>query len=192
MKSPFHAILHFDFRERTVAHAMSEALPFMQVPAKLDGYAAAGNHGFDPFGFTDVFNVDWLREAEIKHGRVAMLAVCGFAHTDLGWTLPGEMHKVSSIAAHDVALSYGSMQQIFYWVGIFEVVSAIAINQMITEESGRKPGDFGLDPFNLCGTPEKEAKMKLAETVHCRLAMFAFSGMVTQAVLTGNGFPYLA
>ena len=32
--------------------------------------------------------------------------------------------------------------------------------------------------------------MKLKEITHCRLAMFAFSGVVTQAVLTGKGFPY--
>jgi hypothetical protein len=32
--------------------------------------------------------------------------------------------------------------------------------------------------------------MKLKEITHCRLAMMAFSGMVTQAVLTQGPFPY--
>lgn len=36
----------------------------------------------------------------------------------------------------------------------------------------------------------KQADMELKEVVHCRLAMLAFSGMVTQAVLTNSGFPY--
>ena len=49
---------------------------------------------------------------------------------------------------------------------------------------------FGLDPLDFCSTPEKAADMKLKEITHCRLAMFAFSGVVTQAVLTGKGFPY--
>jgi len=163
----------------------------MQTPENLESYAGAGNYGFDPLGFTDWIKVDYLSEAEIKHGRICMLAVVGFAHTDLGYRLPGEIHQVSSVAAHDVALSYGGMNQIILWVSMFEIVSAIAVNQMLYEESGRKPGEFGLDPFNLCSTPEKTAHLKLSEVVHCRLAMFAFSGMVTQAVLTGGPFPYM-
>lgn len=35
-----------------------------------------------------------------------------------------------------------------------------------------------------------QADMELKEVTHCRLAMLAFSGMVTQAVLTNSGFPY--
>ena len=58
--------------------------------------------------------------------------------------------------------------------------------------SGRIPGDFGLDPLNFCSTPEKTADYKLKEITHCRLAMFAFSGMVTQAVLTQSPFPYMS
>jgi len=32
--------------------------------------------------------------------------------------------------------------------------------------------------------------MKLAEIVHCRLGMLAFSGVVTQSALFNVGFPY--
>lgn len=35
-----------------------------------------------------------------------------------------------------------------------------------------------------------QADMELKEITHCRLAMCAFGGMVTQAVLTNSGFPY--
>lgn len=37
----------------------------------------------------------------------------------------------------------------------------------------------------------EQADFELKELVHGRLAMFAFSGMVTQAVLNNSGFPYL-
>jgi len=53
------------------------------------------------------------------------------------------------------------------------------------------PPDFSLDPLQFCSTPEKRARMELSEIVHCRLAMFAFSGMVTQAVLTQGPYPYM-
>ena len=42
------------------------------------------------------------------------------------------------------------------------------------------------------GTPPspRPQTMQLKEITHSRLAMLAFSGMVTQAVLTEKGFPY--
>ena len=49
---------------------MSKAVPFLNNDPK----GTAGNVGFDPLSFTEFFDVKWLREAEIKHGRVSMLA----------------------------------------------------------------------------------------------------------------------
>ena len=66
-----------------------------------------------------------------------------------------------------------------------------AFASLVAVGSGRIPGDFGLDPLNFCSTPEKTADMKLKEITHCRLAMFAASGVITQAVLTGKSFPYV-
>ena len=110
--------------------------------------------------------------------------------TDLGITLPGEMHKVSSVQAHDVACTYGAMQQLLLWIGFFEAFSAIGVFQMMWEGSPRKPGDFSYDPLRLTADPATKADWELKEITHCRLAMLAFSGVVTQAVLTGKGFPY--
>lgn len=39
-------------------------------------------------------------------------------------------------------------------------------------------------------SPFLQADFELKEITHCRLAMLAFSGMVTQAVLYQGGFPY--
>ena len=113
---------------------MSTALPFLKRPPALDG-SMAGDVGFDPIGFSSTFNLLWLREAEIKHGRVCMLAWVGFVATDLGITLPGEMHQVSSVQAHDVACTYGAMQQLLLWLGLIEVFGAIALSQMCWSES---------------------------------------------------------
>ena len=41
--------------------------------------------GFDPMGFSLAIDIRWLREAELKHGRVCMLATVGWIATDLGW-----------------------------------------------------------------------------------------------------------
>eukprot|EP00904_Undaria_pinnatifida_P001038 jgi/Undpi1/10935/HiC_scaffold_3.g01461.m1 len=175
----------------TMQAAKSKSLPFMPQPAALDG-TMAGDAGFDPIGFSNFIPLDFLREAELKHGRICQLAVVGFAATDLGLHLPGAMHDVSSVAAHDAAVASGAMPQILLWVSAFECISTVAVVQML-EGSGRIPGDFGFDPDGLYSKPsmaKKKASMELKEITHCRLAMLAFSGMVTQAVLTDSGFPY--
>jgi len=55
----------------------SRSLPFMPKPANLAGYVGEEAE-FDPLGFSDTFDMKWLREAELKHGRVCMMATVGF------------------------------------------------------------------------------------------------------------------
>ncbi|CAN0582175.1 unnamed protein product [Ectocarpus sp. 12 AP-2014] len=46
-------------------------------------------------GLSNLVPLDFMREAELKHGRICQLAVVGFAATDLGLHLPGAEHAVS-------------------------------------------------------------------------------------------------
>jgi len=175
------------------AYIASEALPFMEYPPNLAGYV--GDAGFDPLRFSDFVPVDFLREAEIKHGRICMLATVGFAAVDCGlriYPTPPEYEGLTSVTAHDALIKTGAMSQLFLWFGLAEVIGTIAVIQML-EGSGREPGDFGLDPVGFIAGKSKEEvdDMKLKEITHCRLAMIAFSGMVTQAVLTQGPFPYV-
>jgi light-harvesting complex I chlorophyll a/b binding protein 1 len=175
------------------AYVASVSLPFLEAPPNLDGYV--GNFGFDPFRFSDFLPMDFLAEAEIKHGRICQLAVVGFAAVDLGFRIyptPEAYQGLTSVTAHDALVEYGAMSQLLLWISLAEIVSSVAVIQML-QGSGRKPGDFGLDPVGfLAGKSEEEVNdMKLKEITHCRLAMFAFSGMVTQAVLTQGPFPYV-
>ena len=55
----------------------SYAMPFLSRPPALDG-SMAGDVGFDPLGFSNYFDLKWLREAELKHGRICMLGALGF------------------------------------------------------------------------------------------------------------------
>eukprot|EP00952_Eustigmatos_sp_NYUAD-ZCMA_P006684 28663-Eustigmatos_ZCMA.PRE.1 len=52
----------------------STALPFASKPKNLNG-ELVGDAGFDPFGFSNNGDIAKYRVAELKHGRVAMLAV---------------------------------------------------------------------------------------------------------------------
>ena len=82
---------------------------------------------------TPVTTIEWMREAELKHGRLSMLAVVvlifsnfvtfgaesnifhssdqGWVAVDSGLRFPGEIFSAipNSLAAHDAAVANGSM-----------------------------------------------------------------------------------
>jgi light-harvesting complex I chlorophyll a/b binding protein 1 len=147
------------------------------------------NIGFDPAGFSNLIDVRWLREAELKHCRICMLAVVGWVATEFV-KLPGDIHNISPIAAHDAAVRWGALAQINILVHLFEIISLKAVVEMF-EGSGREPGEFGFDPLNFSKNPKDAAVLAEKELANGRLAMLAFGGIVTQAVLTGKPFPYL-
>lgn len=83
------------------------------------------------------------------------------------WNIMCTVYQVSSIAAHDAAVATGAMPQILLWVSAFEAISSVAVVQML-EGSGRAPGDFGFDPYNLYSKPGMEKK-KVRCVVFCWL-----------------------
>lgn len=187
-----NCILFNPGRGSTSLAEKSKAVPFLPNPSKLDGYVGAV--GFDPLGISEYFPTDYLVESELKHGRICQLAWLGYVAVDLGariYPLDDSMQGVTSATAHDPAVSFGSLGNILVWVGFFELTSWIGISQML-QGSGRVPGDYGLGTKFLEGKSDAAiADMKLKELTHCRAAMLAFSGVVTQSVLYDKGFPYV-
>lgn len=120
-----------------------------------------------------------------------MLGTLGFIASGF-FQLPGDVHAVSAVAAHDVAVKSGALQQVLLWTSLFEIISTKAVAEML-EGSGRAPGDFGFDPLKFSeGKSEKvKADFAVKELKNGRLAMLAFGGIVTQAVLTGKEFPFV-
>jgi light-harvesting complex I chlorophyll a/b binding protein 1 len=84
----------------------------------------------------------------------------------------------------------GVMGNALVFIGLFEIVSWLAIAEML-QGSGREPGDFSFGTSFLNGkTDEQIAKLKYQEIKNGRLAMMAFGGAVTQSALYDVGFPY--
>merc|ERR1711972_1290643 len=103
------------------APRMSESVPFLEYPAQLEDWAG-GEKGFDPLGVTDALPVYFVREAELKHCRVCMLAVLGWIATDLGIRFPGEKFQgVSTIDAHDTMVEAGVMTPFLCSIAILEI-----------------------------------------------------------------------
>ena len=175
----------------SLAAEKSQAIPFLPAPTNCEGYV--GNVGFDPLRVSDYFPVDYLREAELKHGRMCQLAWLGYVAVDLGLRVPGypeAMSGATSATVHDAAVEFGALGNIFVFIAFAEMTSWIGVSQML-QGSGREPGDFGFGKQYLEGKSEAQiAKVKLQEITHCRAAMLAFAGVVTQSVLYDKGFPY--
>jgi light-harvesting complex I chlorophyll a/b binding protein 1 len=155
----------------------------------------AGDVGFDPLGLSNIDDVGidlyWLREAELKHCRLCMLAVAGILQVELFGPAPGceaataknQMDAFWQLwNSHPQYIAFGLIM-----IMIVEMISGIATTS--GRESGdRAPGDFGLDPLGFKGgDPAKYARLEAQEVANGRLAMFAAMGLLVQGSSTGEG-----
>ena len=99
----------------------SISMPFLSRPPRLDG-TMAGDVGFDPLGLSNYFDLKWLREAELKHGRISMLGVLGFVVQEkINLPLPGFDNKLATEAFFSVPAA--GLWQIFATLGFIEVLT---------------------------------------------------------------------
>ena len=104
---------------------MSKALPFLMQPKGLTGYVGA-EAGFDPLGFAEIMDVKWMREAEIKHGRVAMLATIGYTYPEMPWfaqAFPGDAYSHSNPIKAALAVPPEAWAQVVLFCGVMERVA---------------------------------------------------------------------
>lgn len=101
---------------------------------------------WDPMGLaTDQESFDRLRYVELKHGRVAMLAVVGYLTTYLGVRFPGAEDIPCGFAAIN-AVPMGVWVQFAFTVGVMEAFNRDA-SDIWPEVTGPSefPGDFRND-----------------------------------------------
>eukprot|EP00752_Nemacystus_decipiens_P014911 g13274.t1 len=170
---------------------MSASIPFLRKPPNLDGMV--GDIGFDPFEFADIFPVKYLREAELKHGRVAMLAVVGWLVSEVVH-IPGAAYQSENPVDAMAAVGPVPMFQIFAFCGWLEYTFHNGkLNMDNMHEDGNAPGDFGFDPIGLGSKPAAVLeRYQLQELKHGRLAMSAIGGLVHQSILLHGGVPFHA
>lgn len=162
---------------------MSKSLPFLTKPANTAGYV--GDVGFDPLGLSDYFDIKWMRESELKHGRAAMLATVGFVVQQFV-TLPGMTHVDNSNLAPEAA-GLSAMLQIVVGMGALEWFSNkgnITMENMFNDPA-RVPGNLGFDPLGMSKGGMSE-DMQLKEISNGRLAMLAIGGMIHHNIVTGE------
>merc|ERR1712232_291019 len=156
---------------------------------------------FDPFGISTKVpegQLLFFREAELKHGRVCMLAILGL--------IVGERHDFipllgngvgTDVPAYLLGTPYAQQTPIAqFWplalaaVGFEEYRRATLTGQDVEnlqQPSSPAPGDYGWDPLGLKPKNEKELKeLQTKELNNGRLAMFAAAGIIAQEQLTGK------
>mmetsp|Transcript_23175 Transcript_23175/g.65706 ORF Transcript_23175/g.65706 Transcript_23175/m.65706 type:complete len:378 (-) Transcript_23175:255-1388(-) len=190
-------------RYSDVRRELPRALPFLPEP----GYRSfasnvPGDAGFDPLGLcTDVKTFVNYREAELKHGRLAMLAALAWPLAELA-----EERIVEENTGPDFLADAGGRllptltgglgdQFVESFVAVVLLVGAF-FELNVTREEGAAPGDYNADPFGLSQfkppswarvlVPLRRPWTQEAEVKHGRIAMLAVIYDILDEVLTGN------
>lgn len=172
----------------------SASLPFLNRPPLLDG-SMAGDVGFDPLGLSNIDDVGidlyWLREAEVKHARVAMLAVVGILQVEIFGPAPGCEMATDKCQMDAFWQLWGAHPQYIAFalimIMLIETFSGIAATTG-RETGERAPGDFGLDPLGFAkGDEAAFARLQAQEIANGRLAMWAAAGELVQGCTTHQG-----
>ena len=152
---------------------------------------------FDPLNLLEgksKLEVYKYREAELTHGRVAMLA-------SLGFLVQEKFHPLFS-GDTDIAINQVPQLPIWLWAGMLAGIAGAEQTriakgwQKLDQRSytaseslreGYMPGDLGFDPFKIKPQdPEKLLDMQEKELSHGRLAMIAAMGFLAQETVTGQ------
>jgi len=174
--------------------------PFgLKAPLILQG-ELAGDVGFDPLGFSkSQKTLYWMREAETKHGRLAMLAAVGWPLSELYHRQLAEYLGLQSILAsadRAPSLLNGGLSSI-YATGMLMMSIIIAgylegsaMNSGEVFWGSEKPanyvpGNYRFDPLNLYGSRGSKKVMETAEIKNGRVAMIAITCFAFEEFLTG-------
>jgi len=150
---------------------------------------------FDPAGFcggdASLDTVKRIREAEVMHGRVAMMATVGYfigENTPTPWGVTG-------IANNQLAQVPGTVLFPFFLaINLCEAFRANkgwvepGLGPLFTLRENYYPGDLGFDPLGLKPTNAADfADRQARELSNGRLAMLAAAGMCVQELVNGQG-----
>jgi len=161
---------------------------FFDMTKQFGVTAPAGKPGvsyWDPAGLSKNIDADTFRQyraAELKHGRICMVALIGLI-AQHSWTIPAFRGEPSGIGAASTGHASGA--------GLALIIFLAGIIEYNTSDENREPGDFD-DPFELIYlagfNPNESDDLTLwrnRELNHCRLAMVGFLGSVMAEYATG-------
>jgi len=179
------------------SHGRKVSAKAMDSPVLKAGGTAPLGPNWDPAGFSKEADPNALkryREAEITHGRLAMLGTLGMLtqeklHPLFGGNFPGpsvfhfeEIQKANPAFWYPVMLSIAIAE-----LGRARLGWTSPDESLWGLQDKYDPGNLGFDPLGLYPTTEAEqTNMKNKELNNGRLAMIAAAGMIAQELATGQ------
>jgi len=155
-----------------------------------------GGKVYDPLGLLEVHKINpnvlphpkWLRESELKHCRIAMLASIGAFASQYGLTIPGYTavpDPVENLNQFVVNYPY-AFAQIIISIGIIE--GNFYPGEFWFGKGSREAGDLGYDPLGFFkGKTEAQKKnLRLQELKNGRLAMIAMAAYTAEHWIPGS------
>ena len=177
---------------------MSDSL-FPENPTGLVGTVAPTGY-FDPFGIAvgkDAATLRKYREAEIKHGRICMLASVGLLTQEI---LKNPLGIDGPAIYHFQAVDDAFPE---FWVIVLTlmafveaaIIAKVWEPRSVTKNLKRtanirddvEPGDYGWDPLGWYPSdPVEQSIIKTKELQNGRLAMLGVAGIVAQELVDGK------
>merc|ERR1719262_28508 len=153
--------------------------------------AECGGKVWDPLGLAanaDEANLNLMRAAELKHGRVAMLATVGWAWTATGTHFTGTLSKSQKITFDELAqLDNLAAAAKVPSAGIWQIIIVCGIVEVTWERmypSNKSAGNYGVPAMTQ--DPEKLKELELAELKHGRLAMLGIISFACALAIPGS------
>jgi hypothetical protein len=149
---------------------------------------------FDPLGLStniDQETFDYYRAAELKHGRVAQLAVLGYIIPEI-YKFPGDIAPGLKFADIPNGVAAISAVPSLGWIQIFFLVGYVDFRVSTGASAWPFTYDAGVRPFPNAAA---EAKAKTQELTHGRLAMLAILELLrhdSQNFISGTSFDGLS
>ena len=134
----------------------------------------------------------WLRESELKHCRIAMLASVGAFTGQYGLVIPGytaDADPVTNLNAYALNFPLG-FAQILLAIGIIE--GNFFPGEFWFGKGEREAGDMGYDPLGFFKnkTSAQKDTLRLQELKNGRLAMMAMAAYTAEHWIPGS-VPFL-
>jgi len=154
-----------------------------------------GNKGFDPLNCsTDIVTLRKYREAEIKHGRLAMLGSVGWPLAELYHPYLSKISNSANILSDNgkvPSLLNGGLDKVnpvFFMAAIVFATTLELNNIKKVYDNESIPGDLGFDPLKLYNGKDVVTKsnLELKEINNGRLAMLAITYYAISEFITKN------
>jgi len=180
---------HMDKQTKETLDRVEGAVVRANSAREMSGITAP-NGFWDPMGIAANIpegRLLWFREAELKHGRVSMLACLGI--------LAGEAyHPFFGGGSIPSTAVFSEAKLDVFWINLLLVAHLLegkplkAWKGLFNMEEGYVPGDIGWDPLGFQkmepGFPGGFKEMQTRELNNGRLAMMGFMGMIAQELYT--------